>query len=286
MRYTESMEQHPIPRQITSFEFKLIGFMTLKQFLYLVIAAPIAYIVYMLFPIPLINILLGIMVMIGGVAFAFVPINDRPLDVWVKNFWRRLNSPTQFFYHKNNPPISIFQNLYFVTDPHKVMAHVESAQMLSKYLAATRQTMQADAKKRAVQQVVQMPTSSLRVSPPARPGSTSAAPSFSVQQVAAPVGTAPLPTGEKKSFFSGTVKNNKHISLPGILIYVRDQRGTPVRLLKTNPHGVFATYNPLPPGEYPFEIKDPKNIYFFDTMKIQINETNPNSIEFISKEML
>lgn len=279
------MEQHPIPRQITSFEFKLIGFMTLKQFLYLVIAAPIAYIVYMLFPIPIINILLGIIVMIAGVAFAFVPINDRPLDVWVKNFWRRLNSPTQFFYHKNNPPISIFQNLYFVTDPHKVMAHVESAQMLSKYLTTTQQTMRVDEKKRAVQHVVQMPTSSLRVTLPTQQGPLTPS-SPSLQQVAAPVGTIPVLGGEKKSFFIGTVKNNKHISLPGILIYVKDQRGTPVRLLKTNPHGVFATYNPLSPGEYLFEIKDLKNIYFFDTMKIQINETNSDSIEFISKEML
>jgi hypothetical protein len=88
---------------ITSFEFKLIGFMTLKQFLYLVIFAPIGYIVYWLFPIPLLNILMGIAVGGIGLALAFVPINDRPLDVWIKNMWKRLNSPTQYFYRKNNP---------------------------------------------------------------------------------------------------------------------------------------------------------------------------------------
>ena len=56
------MEQHPIPRQITSFEFKLIGFMTLKEFLYVVIFAPLGYIVYSLFPIPFLNIILGLAV--------------------------------------------------------------------------------------------------------------------------------------------------------------------------------------------------------------------------------
>ena len=112
LRYTESMEQHPIPRQITSFEFKLIGFMTLKEFLYVVIFAPLGYIVYTLFPIPFLNIILGLAVGLMGFVFAFVPINDRPLEVWIRNFWRRLNSPTQYFYHKNNPPLSIFQDLF------------------------------------------------------------------------------------------------------------------------------------------------------------------------------
>ena len=39
-------------------------------------------------------------------------------------------------------------------------------------------------------------------------------------------------------------------------------------------------------GEYSFEMKDPKNIYFFDTMKIQIKNTNKDNIEIMSREML
>ena len=90
-RYTVYMEQHAIPRQITSFEFKLIGFMTLKQFLYLVVFFPVAFIVYKLFPIPIINILLAVGVVVLGLVFAFLPVNDRPIDVWIKNFMKRLN---------------------------------------------------------------------------------------------------------------------------------------------------------------------------------------------------
>ncbi|MFA5135916.1 MAG: PrgI family protein [Patescibacteria group bacterium] len=281
------MEQHPIPRQITSFEFKLIGFMTLKQFLYIIIFAPIGYIVYALFPIPLLNILFGIVVAALGPAFAFIPINDRPLDVWIRNFWKRLTSPTQYFYHKNNPPLSIFQNLYFVTDPHRIVAHIESQKMLSKYLASTKQVAVANMRKRQVQKTVSSPLNALRVSPPLKGARVAPqAPLYNAQVVSQPVGQVPVQTGQKKPFFTGEVKNNKHISLPGILIYVKNEQGTPVRLLKTNPHGIFATYNPLSAGEYVFEIKDPKNIYFFDTMKINITDQNTANIEIISKEML
>ena len=75
------MEQHPIPRQITTFEFKLIGFMTLKQFLYLVVFVPAAYVVFKLFPIPFLNFLLALAVAGIGAALAFVPIQDKPLAV-------------------------------------------------------------------------------------------------------------------------------------------------------------------------------------------------------------
>jgi hypothetical protein len=278
------MEQHPIPRNITGFEFKLIGIMTLKQFLYLVIFAPIGYIAFLAMPIPLLNIVLGLAVGSIGLALAFVPINDRPLDVWIRNLWKRLNSPTQYFFRKRNPPLMIFSNLYFASDPHRTLAHVESQQMLAKYLASTKQVMRPDAKKQAIQKTLNSPTHILRPSvlhaTPKKPVTVS--PGAPVP----PAPAVPPESGEKKPFFIGEIKNNKHISLPGILIYVKDQKGAPVRLMKTNPHGVFATYNPLPSGEYTFEMKDPKNIYFFDTMKITINERNSSSIEIVSKEML
>lgn len=297
------MEQHPIPRQITSFEFKLIGFMTLKQFLYLVIFAPAGYIVFIIFPIPLLNVLLGLGVGFLGIALAFMPINERPLDVWIKNIWKRLNSPTQFTYHKHNEPITLLQNLYYVADPHHVMAHIESQQMLAAYLAKTNQTMQPSPQKKQVQMSFQdKPTSPLPVQGVvAAPVIDATVPAQTAQQVVdaftSPVATPPpapaqpvpdpsMPPVARKPFFIGTIKNGKHIPLPGILIYVKNQANTPVRLLKTNQYGIFATFNTLPAGEYTFEIKDPKNSYLFDTMKIAIQDSNPKSIDIFSKELL
>jgi len=288
------MEQHAIPRQITSFEFKLIGFMTLKQFLYLVIFAPIGYIAYFAFPIPFLNILVGIVVGSIGVALAFFPINDRPLDIWIRNIWKRLNSPTQFTYHKHNQPISLLQNLYFVSDPHHVMAHIESQQMLSAYLEKTQQTMQPNLQKKQIQHAFQNPFTVQSVASP--PPVQVVAPQTvaqTVQAFSSPVAqkeiAADAPQIIQKAnnpFFIGTVKNGKRIPLAGILLYVKNIQNAPVRLLKTNEHGIFATFNSLPAGEYIFEIKDPKSSYIFDTMKIAIQDVNPKSIEFFSKELM
>jgi hypothetical protein len=290
------MEQHPIPRQITSFEFKLIGFMTLKQFLYIVIFAPLGYITSVIFPLPFINILVGFAVAALGVALAFLPINDRPLDIWIRNIWKRLNSPTQFTYHKHNQPIALLQNLYFVSDPHHVMAHIESKQMIAAYLEKTKQIMPPTPKKKQIQQAFSGPQSSQSIVIPPPLQSVSTTPIQTAQQIAqayaspvqevSKVPQPPIIQGEHKPFFIGTVKNGKRIPLPGILIYVKNGQNVPVRLLKTNQHGIFATFNPLPNGEYTFEIKDPKSSYLFDTMKIAIKDINTKSIEFYSKELL
>ena len=267
-----------MPRQITTFEFKLIGFLTLKQFIYLVVFMPMGFIVYRLVPIPLVNILLAALVGACGVAFAFVPINDRPLDVWIKNMFKRLTSPTQYVYKKKNSPIYFLKNLFFVSDPHRVMTHIESQEKLAAYLAKTKTSATApNQKKQAIATLLEKPKEALIEKKKGLPDKPSVTPA--VQGVA-------RSTIQKKPFFSGVIKNHRLIPLPGVLIYVKDEKGKVLRLLKTNPHGIFATFNPISPSEYIFEFKDPKNTYFFDTMKLKIQETNPKPLEFFSKELL
>ncbi len=77
---------------------------------------------------------MGIIIGAIGPALAFVPINDRPLEVWIKNLYKRLTSPTQYQYRKQNPPIYFLKNLVFETDPHRVVAHIRSQELLNKYL--------------------------------------------------------------------------------------------------------------------------------------------------------
>lgn len=92
--------EHPVPQNVTSFEFHLVGDMTLKQFGYLAGGFAIAYVSFtVLLPI---NALLAIPLLVFsgllGAAFAFVPILDRPLDHWVLAFFRAVYSPTQGFW--------------------------------------------------------------------------------------------------------------------------------------------------------------------------------------------
>lgn len=281
------MEQHPIPRQITSFEFKLIGFLTIKQFIYLIVFIPIGFIVYYVFPIPLLNILLGIAVGGVGFAFAFLPINDRPMDVWIMNFIKSLTSPTQYFYHKNNEPLYFLKNLYFVTDPHRVIAHIEAKEKLASYLSTKTPAVSSSQKKQSVRNLLQTATASLSPTKPIQQSASESRAQSVLQTSPQALQPKPAPTQVPKSpFFTGVIKNHKLIPIPGVLVYVKDEKGSVLRLLKSNPHGVFATFNPLPPAEYSFEVKDPNNSYIFDTMKIKIDPQNQKPLEIFSKELL
>ncbi|MBI2018229.1 PrgI family protein [Candidatus Daviesbacteria bacterium] len=98
------MESHPIPQNVTTFQFHLVGDMTLKQFIYLATGSGLAYFVFIFFVAdypyfawPLILTAAGL-----GTAFAFLPINSRPLDYWTAAFLKAIYSPTKRVWKKNN----------------------------------------------------------------------------------------------------------------------------------------------------------------------------------------
>lgn len=98
------MEQHPVPQNVTTFQFRLIGDMTIKQFGYLAAGAIVAYVCYRL-PLPFFFTWpLTIAAVVAGFGLAFVPIEERPMDVWVVSFIKSIYSPTQFLWHKTAPP--------------------------------------------------------------------------------------------------------------------------------------------------------------------------------------
>ncbi|MDD5415446.1 MAG: PrgI family protein [Candidatus Daviesbacteria bacterium] len=96
-------EVHPIPQNVTSFQFKLVGDMTLKQFGYLAAGAGFAYLVFVLFShdYPIIAWPIVFSSTILGIAFAFVPIGSRALDHWLAAFLKAVYSPTKRAWAKN-----------------------------------------------------------------------------------------------------------------------------------------------------------------------------------------
>ncbi len=113
------MEQHAVPQDITGFKFKLVGDMTLKQFGELAGGAIIAYIFYAtpwpgLLKWPFV-IIFGFL----GFALAFLPIEERPLDVWIVNFIKSIYQPTLYVWKNGavRPPVPVItQNLTTVAD--------------------------------------------------------------------------------------------------------------------------------------------------------------------------
>jgi hypothetical protein len=97
------MEQHPVPQNVTTFQFRLIGDMTLKQFGYLIGGAIGAYIMYKL-PLPFFFTWpLAVLSAVGGFGLAFVPIEERPMDIWVLSFIKSVYSPTQYVWFRQTP---------------------------------------------------------------------------------------------------------------------------------------------------------------------------------------
>lgn len=94
------MDNHPIPQDVTGFQFRLIGNMTVKQFVYVAVGAVGAVIVFYLPIFALIKIILIPVFIIAGVALAFLPIEGRPVDVMTMHFLKALFAPNQFVYHK------------------------------------------------------------------------------------------------------------------------------------------------------------------------------------------
>ncbi len=109
-------QQHPVPQNVMSVEFKLIGDLTVRQFSYLAVGAILVYIGFAA-PLPFLwkwTVIIG--GGLGGLALAFLPLQDRGLDQWVRNFIVAVSSPTQRTWRKEPSPPR-----YFLSDYLKIL---------------------------------------------------------------------------------------------------------------------------------------------------------------------
>ncbi|KKU37814.1 MAG: hypothetical protein UX52_C0017G0001, partial [Candidatus Amesbacteria bacterium GW2011_GWA1_46_35] len=99
------MDQHPVPQNISSYEFHLVGDMTLKQFFQLAGGVAVAVVVYRL-PLPFILKwpIMGLAAL-TGVMLAFVPVSGRPFSQWIMAFIKAIYSPTEFHWSETSQPL-------------------------------------------------------------------------------------------------------------------------------------------------------------------------------------
>lgn len=102
------MENHPIPQDVTGFQFKLIGDMTVKQFAYIAVGSVLAFVFFYAPMTPFIKIPIGVLFGIVGAALAFLPIEGRPADAMIGYFIKALVTPNQYAYHKLGGSIALF----------------------------------------------------------------------------------------------------------------------------------------------------------------------------------
>lgn len=257
------MEQHPVPQPITSYEFRLVGDMTIKQFGKLAAGIILALIVYAIDPPVLIKWFL--IALFGGLGaiMAFVPFEGRPVDVWIIAFFKRIYSPTQFLWKQRGMTASSF------TQPQKSASVVPP------------QTMP--------QSMPQIPKTEVQPQPlpPApAPLKINIPPSFSTRKekrveakfssdVVVPV-TPSLP-----NLTVGYVRDKEGKLIEGAILEIRDSSGNPVRAFKTNKLGQFLSATPLHNGAY--EIETSKEGFEFDIIKINLEGKILSPIEIVSK---
>lgn len=102
------MDNHPIPQDVTGFQFRLIGDMTVKQFAYIAIGGVFA-VVFLYAPMPF-PLRIPFMILCGGIGviLAFVPLEGRPIDQMISYFLKALVTPNQYAYQKTGGVIPAF----------------------------------------------------------------------------------------------------------------------------------------------------------------------------------
>lgn len=94
------MIEHPVPQNVTGYQFRLVGDMTLKQFLELVAGGGVAWLIWTINLPAFIKYPLVLLSVFGGFAAAFLPLEDRPLDQWFISFFKAIYRPTLFTWKK------------------------------------------------------------------------------------------------------------------------------------------------------------------------------------------
>lgn len=102
------MIEHPVPQNITSYEFRLIGNMTIKQFLLLLAGGGLGFMFYS-FNLPAImKWPLAFISVVSGIGMAFIPYEERSMDQWFVNFIRAIYRPTKYYWRRVPKPPAFF----------------------------------------------------------------------------------------------------------------------------------------------------------------------------------
>lgn len=140
-------EQHAIPQQISAYEFRLVGDMTLRQFFQLAAGALVSLVIYASNLPAIIKWPLILFSFLVGVAFAFFPLEDRPLTKWVFLFVKAIYSPTLYVWKTTDKPPIFFQpepNEEMISVPQESMPQEDQATIQAQSAAPVGQQKEAE----------------------------------------------------------------------------------------------------------------------------------------------
>ena len=303
------MEQHAIPQQITSYEFKLVGDMTLKQFLKAAAGIILAILInstklIILIKWPLMLVLAG-----GGLALAFVPFEDRPLETWVMSFLKAIYSPTIYIYKrresKNWLDLDLTKNIKQNEEDLMAFRGEVKSNLLGSKIKDAIEVIGAKPEK-IKEEITIEPEEKVEVKKiiiEEKPAEIITKPVEKVETKTedwrdqttelnlkteklgatgkAVFGSIPMPDiPEIPNVVVGMATDMEGKIIDGVIIEIQDEHGNPSRVLKTNSLGQFKTSTPLANGKY--LIIAEKDGYNFDRVNIDLNEQIVQPIRIIS----
>ncbi len=272
------MKQHPIPQDITNYKFHLVGSMTLKQFAELAIAAVLAFIIYKTNLIGIIKWPLVFSVVGLGAAIAFVPIEERPLDHWIKTFFKNIYKPTKFFWKKSNKipdffnyKISSTQDDFFAPD---INLNPARKQRIFEYLKSIPEENSLDqfelSEKEKISSVlnqfaeVEVKTEQIKAEPikQEKPNLQTRVRKLKLPDENSTI--KPLLPNQ----IAGLILDQNNQKIAQAIIEIKDQNQQTLRVLKSDLNGQFLTDRPLADGLYQIVVeKDQLN---FTPVEIQL----------------
>lgn len=290
------MIQHPIPQNVTSYQFRLIGDMTIKQFIFLSIGVAGAVLFYYSNLFFFFKWLLIILSAMSGFAVAFIPFEERPLDQWLINYIKAIYRPTYFVWRKQ-PTLPDYFTFTPSISPQQAaevaeMSHftaIRRQQGLSSYLTTLPQDAnnELDARERATTQnfislfqfhpssstsaVTTTPTPTPSPPPPTPPPASTTIRAASETPVTPAITSTQLPfpsTPQTPNVIVGMVVDAHNKIVPDAIVEVLDSSGLPARATKTNQLGQFFSTTPLKRGTYRINIDKPG--LNFDTIELQL----------------
>lgn len=281
------MDQHPVPQNISSYEFRLVGDMTLKQFFYVAGGLVIAFVFYKS-PLPgIISIPIAIVSALTGALAAFVPVNGRPFSQWLVAFFKAVYSPTKFYWKQSLNQIPPSTPVPLSTE-HSVLStggpldRLES-DLLSRFTTLFTGVVPPQRNDTQATQLVSRPQVQPQTPPPPPPSTSTLplstrvvlpqqndtrAPAINptpVEQIArqtlfdsslvtATPQTAPphmISSPTHPNVVAGVVVDSQGKTLEGVIIEIIDNRtDIPVRAFRTNKLGQFQSASPLTTGPY------------------------------------
>ncbi len=295
--------QHPIPQQISSYEFKLVGDMTLKQFVKAAAGIIIALLInktnlLVIFKWPLMLASAGL-----GLALAFVPFEDRPLEVWVNAFLKSIYSPTIYTYKKKNEDWLDLARAN-TQDNEEALVKVESGNLFvekkvdddqssvksleknkSDYgvIAESTPTKKEDVVKvinisqAGGQELVEekpvledKKTDEISVDDWRERSSDLGLKKEKLEATGAAVfGSIPMPDrSDIPNVIVGMATDGVGKIIDGVIVEIQDTHGNPTRVIKTNALGQFKISTPLANGRYLMIAE--KDGYIFDRVNIDL----------------